>query len=77
MKNKKTVDTILNLFFILIDSMTFLLRIKTHKNYWSFKKYWIYLEVYGLFILEKLETGLSLVSAENLFVNTKLRLGLS
>ena len=41
------------------------------------KKCWIYLQVYGLFTLERLETGLSLVSAENLFMNTKLRLGLS
>ena len=54
-----------------------MLRIKTHKNYWSFKKYWIYLQVYGLFTLERLETGLSAVSVEDLFVNTKLRLGLS
>ena len=32
MKNKKTVDTIFNLFFILIDSMFFLLRIKHTKT---------------------------------------------
>ena len=36
----------------------------------------IYLHVYGLFTLET-DTGLSLVSAENLFGDTKLKRGLS
>ena len=48
-----------------------------HKNsFWSLNMLDIYLQVYGLFTLET-DTGLSLVSAENLFGDTKLRRGLS
>ena len=38
-----------------------------------FLKKWTYNLSYSLFALEKLEIGLSLVSAVNLFLNTKLK----
>ena len=60
----------------IIYSIIFVKNLNTQKLL-IFKKCWIYLQVNDLFTLGRLETGLSLVPAENLFVNTKLRFGLS
>ena len=65
MQKEKKLTEFSILCFILIDSIIFVKNENTQKLL-IFKK-WIYLQVYGLFTLERF--GLSLVSAENLFMN--------